>query len=92
MSLDLGTVLRIYVQFQMNDEPNACAVTGVEGDVTDFILPCVGDRVSHRDVAGKPCIGRVTERMFDYAVPNGIEVDGSVTVVLSLDRSRSQIN
>jgi hypothetical protein len=79
--------LRIIVHFQLNNEPDACAVTGIEGDVTDFILPSVGDMVSHRDVDGKPCIGRVTERMYTYAVPNGIEVDGTVTVLLSLDRA-----
>ena len=63
-------------------------MTGVEGDVTDFILPSVGDMVSHQDVNGKPCIGRVTERMFSYAIPNGIEVDGTVTVYLHLDRTQ----
>lgn len=79
--------MRIIVHFSINNEPNACAVTGVEGDVTDFILPCVGDMVSHRDVSGKPCIGRVTDRTFTYEVPNGIEVEGTVAVTLSIKRA-----
>ena len=80
--------MRIFVHFQMNHETEACAITGVEGDVTDFILPNVGDMVSHRDLDGKPCLGRVTERMFTYTVPNGVEIDGTVTVMLSMDRSQ----
>ena len=83
-----GGLLRILVRFQMNNEAEVCAVIGVEGEVTDFILPSVGDIVSHRDVDGKPCVGRVTERMFTYAMPNGIEVDGTVIVTLLLDRSQ----
>ena len=80
--------LRIIVEFQLNNEPDACAVTGVEGEVLDLLLPSVGDIVSHRDVDGKPCIGRVTERMFSYHVPNGIEVDGTISVTLYLDRTQ----
>ncbi len=80
--------MRIYVHFQMNHESEACAVSSVQGEVTDVILPCVGDTVSNYDVDGTPCLGRVTERVFQYMMPNGMEVDGSVTVVLFLDRSQ----
>ena len=85
MSLWEGS-LRITLYFQVNNEPDACAVTGAEGDVTDLILPNVGDVVSHRDVTGKPCLGRVTSRLFTYDLPDGDQVDGAVTVMLSLDR------
>ena len=78
--------MRISVEFHFNDESEASAVTGVDGNVTDLLLPAVGDVVSHRSADGKLWLGRVTQRMFTYAMPEGPAVDGEVTVTLSLHR------
>lgn len=77
--------MRISVEFLFNHEAKPSAVSGVEGEVTDFILPSVGDLVRHSD-SGAPFIGKVTERIFSYNLPEGSNIDGSVRVTLSLDR------
>lgn len=85
-----GRHSRISIRFQVNNEPNACAVTGVEGDVTDLILPAVGDIVSHCDQEGMPMIDMVTHRLFTYAMPNGVGIGGDVMIMLSIERSSVQ--
>ncbi len=80
----------ICVLFHFSDEQAASAATGVEGEVTDMILPCVGDLVRHADSGGTPVLGRVTERVYVYDLPNGINVDGSVTVTIMLQKMSVQ--
>lgn len=77
--------MRIYVEFHFNHEEKPAAVTGVEGEVTDIILPDVGDLIRHSD-SGHPFVGKVTERTFSYNLSEGVGINGSVTVTLSLDR------
>ncbi len=78
--------MHIVVQFQFNDEDAPSAVSGVAGQVSDFILPMVGDTVRHQDFGGKTFVGKVTSRLFNYELPPGIGVDGVVTVLIYLDR------
>lgn len=78
--------IQVYFQFITESRPSAC--TGIEDGVTDLLLPSKGDLVAHTDVGGKQFSGRVTERMFTYEMPAGIDVDGTVTVTLFLDRSQ----
>jgi hypothetical protein len=77
--------MRIVVLFQFNHESVPAAVTGIEGDVADILLPAVGDLVRHTD-SGSPFQGRVTARMFEYDLPVGEDLDGKVSVTLCLDR------
>ena len=46
--------MHIAVLFKFNHEEAPVAVTGVEGDFTDLILPFVGDVIRHRDTKGNP--------------------------------------
>ncbi len=78
--------MRITVLFQFNHESEPAAVTGIEGEVTDIIMPDVGDLIAHSD-SGSPFRGKVTERRFKYTMPLGEDVDGSVEVTLCLDRT-----
>ncbi|HVG27767.1 MAG TPA: hypothetical protein VM865_09190 [Acidobacteriaceae bacterium] len=78
--------MRISVVFHFSDEDEPRATTGVEGAVTDFILPAIGDLVRHRDMHGHAVLGRVTERIYVYDLPDGVGVDGAVTVTLLLER------
>ncbi len=80
--------MHIFVLFHFNHEPGPLAVTGVEGDVTDLLLPAVGDIVRHRDADGNPFKGRVTDRIFDYDVKQGVNTNGAITITLCLDRTR----
>lgn len=57
--------------FRFNHEESPVAVTGVEGEVVDLLLPSVGDLVFHRDVNGRPFTGKVTERLFEYDLRDG---------------------
>ena len=77
----------IIVSFMFNHEEEPTAVTGIEGDVHDILLPCVGDIVEHKDAQGEPFRGKVTERIFAYAIPTGLGVNGSVTVIVCMDRT-----
>lgn len=79
--------MHIFVLFHFNHELSPVAVTGVEGDVTDILLPCVGDIVKHRDSEGRPFEGKVTERIFQYDVKQGMAVSGAVAITICLDRS-----
>ena len=79
--------MHIIVLFQFNHEDKPAAVTGIEGDVTDILLPIVGDLVRHNDSAGVPFEGKVTDRIFSYELPAGNAVDGAISVTLCLDRS-----
>ena len=76
--------IAIVFQFQGGGEPSA--VTEVAGSITDVILPFPGDTVSHRDFEGRPFQGQVVRRRFDYSLSDGEEVDGRITVILSLER------
>ena len=82
--------MQILVSFHFNHEESPVAVTGIEGDVIDILLPSVGDRVSHNDSAGTPFSGKVTERIFKYELPNGLQIAGRISVTLCLDRTAIQ--
>ena len=78
--------MHITVLFQFNHESDPAAETGIRGDVTDILLPFVGDLVRHAD-SGHPFQGKVTDRIFKYDVPVGQDIEGSITVTLCLDRT-----
>ena len=80
--------MRISVHFQFNDEAEPAASTGVEGAITDFILPSNGDLVRHRDVQGALVLGTVMQRIYVYDLANGLDVDGMVTVTIMLQKVR----
>ncbi len=85
--------MRIAILFQFFDQPEPSAVTVAEGAITDILLPLLGDTVCHRDPGGARFRGAVVGRHFDYSLAtdaNGGEVDGSITVTLSL--TRLQVN
>lgn len=77
----------ILISFKFNHEDAPTAVTGIEGEVHDVLLPCVNDIVEHRDAYGNPFRGKVTGREFSYALPPGVGVTGSVTVTICMDRT-----
>ncbi len=78
----------ISISFRFTGDPSPSAVTGVEGDIADVLLPCVGDLVEHVTPEGIPFSGRVAERVFRYEMPNSSFVsDGSISVTLLLDRN-----
>ena len=52
-----GNMLMI-ISFRFNHEDELTAETGVEGDVTDILLPAVGDVVDHRDINDVPVRAR----------------------------------
>ncbi len=79
--------MHIFVLFKFNHEIGPVAVTGVEGDVTDMLLPCVGDLVKHRDSEDKPFEGKVTDRIFEYDINQGMAVSGAVVITLCMDRT-----
>ena len=70
-----------------NHEAKPVAVTGVEGDLTDTLLPFVGDVVRHRDPEGTPFEGTLTKRIYTYDIKRGMAVDGAVVFTLRLDRN-----
>ncbi len=78
--------MRIFVLFKFNHEKAPAAVTGVEGDIVDILLPSVGDVVRHHDAQGSPFQGKVTDRIFEYDIKQGLAVDGTIAVTLCLDR------
>ena len=82
--------MRITVNFQFNDQIRPAAVTGVVGAVSDLILPCVGDVVRHCDDDGAVFLGKVTDRLYSYDITDGVNVDGDVTVTVSLSRMTLQ--
>ena len=86
MSLTRG-IMQIIVSFHFNHEQSPIAVTGIEGDVTDILLPHLGDLVQHRDAGGASFEGKVTNRIFKYDIPPGVAVSGAVVVTLCLDRT-----
>ena len=81
--------MRITLFFQFNDQDKPAAITGVDGAVTDLILPCVGDLVRHRDAKGIAFTGNVTQRVYSYDLVDGPNVDGSVEVVICMERVTS---
>ena len=78
--------MRISILFHFSDESQPAAITEVEGDVTDVLVPLMGDTVCHRNVEGERFRGQVIGRHFDYSLANGALTDGRITVTLSLDR------
>ena len=78
--------MHIAILFQFYNEGRPAAVTEVEGMVTDVLLPEVGDTLNHTDIEGNPFRAQVLGRHFDYALGQGKDVDGSLTVVLSMKR------
>ncbi len=83
--------MQIVISFQFNGESQPSAVTGVEGEVTDLILPGVGDLVEHKNAAGIPFRGRVTDRIFTYKLPNGHQVvGGAIFITLCMDGTTVQ--
>ena len=79
--------MHIFVRFHFNHETSAVAITGVEGDIADILLPSVGDFVKHTDSAGLSFEGTVTKRIFNYELPDGRDIiSGTIVVTLCLDR------
>ncbi len=78
--------MRIAVVFHFHDEQNPVAVTEVEGAVTDMVLPEVGDTLSHRDLDGRQFQAQVIGRHFEYSFDQGEDVDGSISIMLSMKR------
>ena len=79
--------MHIIVLFKFNHQEAPVAVTGVEGEVADLLLPSVGDLVLHSDSVGEPFQGKVTDRIFKYDIPVGHAVSGTIEVTLCLDRT-----
>ena len=79
--------MRFVIDFRFNGDGSALAVTGVDGEISDVLLPAVGDVVEHKNSDGKPFRGRVTERVFTYSIEDGHSVDGTICVKIFLDRT-----
>ena len=85
--------MRIALLFHFFDEHEPAAVTSAEGPITDMLVPLLGDTVCHRDAHGIRFRGAVVGRHFDYSLASdleGGEVDGTITVTLSLSRVQIQ--
>jgi hypothetical protein len=85
--------MRIAILFHFFNEQEPSAITVAEGEITDMLVPLLGDTVCHRDARGDRFRGAVVGRHFDYSLANdleGGEIDGTITVTLSL--SRLQMN
>ena len=79
--------MRIAILFHFMHEPELSAVTVAQGEMTDLLLPALGDTVSPTDFEGSRFRGSVVRRHFDYSLAqghSGEEVDGTITVTLSL--------
>lgn len=81
--------MRIQVFFQFIRERSPSACTGVEDGATDLLLPSRGDLVTHRDADGRSFSGIVAERKFSYDIPQGADVNGTVSVTLYLEHQRA---
>jgi hypothetical protein len=85
--------MRIAILFHFFNESEPAAVTIAEGSITDMLVPLLGDTVCHRDAQGDRFRGAVVGRHFDYSLANdgeGGEIDGTITVTLSLSRLQVQ--
>ena len=78
--------MHIAVVFQFDGNGTPSAVTEVEGQIADVLLPETGDTISHTDLYGKRFEGEVLKRHFDYSLDDGMDVGGSITVTLLLKR------
>jgi hypothetical protein len=81
--------MRIAIMFHFFNERAPAAITVAEGPITDMLVPLLGDTVCHRNAAGDRFRGAVVGRHFDYSLasdPEGGEIDGTITVTLSLTR------
>ncbi len=79
--------MRIAILLHFFDSSQPSAVTAVDGDITDVMLPLLGDTICHRDAEGHRFRGAVIGRHFDYSLasdPEGGQVDGTITVTLTL--------
>ena len=79
-------MMHIALLFHFYNEAEPAAVTEVKGEVTDMMVPLLGDTVSHRGFDGFRFRAQVVGRHFDYSLANGVGVDGTITVTLSLHR------
>jgi hypothetical protein len=85
--------MRIAIMFHFFNEQEPAAITVAEGPITDMLVPLLGDTVCHRNAEGDRFRGAVVGRHFDYSLASdaeGGEIDGTITVTLSL--SRLQMN
>jgi hypothetical protein len=81
--------MRIAIMFHFFNEPEPAAITVAEGPITDMLVPLLGDTICHRNSDGVRFRGAVVGRHFDYSLANDVdggEVDGTITVTLSLTR------
>ena len=79
--------MTIAILFHFLNEPEPAAITVAEGPITDMIVPLLGDTVCHRNAQNERFHGAVVGRHFDYSLANsdeGQEIDGTITVTLSL--------
>ncbi len=76
--------MRIAILFHFHDQGSPSAVTEIEGPVTDIVLPTVGDTITHTDFEGARFRAQVLGRHFDYSLSDGEDVDGAITVVLTI--------
>ena len=56
------------------------------GEVTDMLLPGVGDTLPHADLDGSRFLAQVPGRHFEYDLEDGEDISGHVTILLSLKR------
>ncbi len=82
---EAGSFVRITLQFVLNGRESPSAVTGVEGPVTDLIVPAPGDYVEHKDFDGNSILAKVTQRSYRYLLSEGETADGEVAVIIWLD-------
>jgi len=80
------------IVFHFHDERRPAAVTEVEGEVTDMLLPGVGDTLSHADLDGSGFLAQVPGRHFEYDLEDGEDVSGRVSSILSLSASASPLS
>jgi hypothetical protein len=83
--------MRIAILFHFFNENEPAAITVAEGNITDILVPLLGDTVCHRNAEGERFRGAVVGRHFDYSLASdasGGEIDGTITVTLSLSRLR----
>jgi hypothetical protein len=79
--------MRIAIMFHFVNEHHPAASTVAEGAITDMLVPLLGDTICHRNAEGERFRGAVVGRHFDYSLANdhsGGEIDGTITVTLSL--------
>ncbi len=76
--------MHIALVFLFQGEDRPAAVTELEGAVTDVLLPEAGDTLAHTDLEGHPFRAEVLGRHFDYRMDDGEDVEGSISVEISM--------